>query len=93
MLWRARLWAPISYGRHSILQRQGVCVAGAAFRSYLKGWDVMARAAMGPISCDKRSTLEIQMLKSWQTQYFVRLVFRYMPLLRLNNFEQYLLIL
>ena len=53
-----------------------VCVAGAAFGSCLKGWGVVARAAVGSILRGARSTLEMQVLKSWQAQFFVHLGLR-----------------
>ena len=50
-----------------------VCVAGAAFGSCLKAWDVVARAARGARNRGRRSTLEMQLPKSWQAQHSVHL--------------------
>ena len=51
-------------------------VAGAAFGSCLKGWGVCRARLWAPISRGRRSTLEMQVLKSWQAQYFVHLGLR-----------------
>ena len=48
-------------------------MAGAAFGSCLKGWDVLARAAWGSRNRGRRSTLEMPLPKSWQAQYSVHL--------------------
>ena len=71
MLSSARLGTPNSRGRRSTLEMQvlkswqaqyfvllgGVCVAGAAFGSCLKGWDVVERAVGDPQF-------------AWQAQHF-----------------------
>ena len=46
-------------------------MAGAAFGSCLKGWDVVARAARGSRNRGRRSTLEMPLPKSWQAQHSV----------------------
>ena len=48
-------------------------VAGAAFGSCLKGWDVVARGAGGSRNRGRRSTLEMPLPKSWQAQHSVHL--------------------
>ena len=48
-------------------------MAGAAFGSCLKGWDVVARAARGARNRGRRSTLEMPLPKSWQAQHSVHL--------------------
>ena len=48
-------------------------MAGAAFGSCLKGWDVVARAARGSRNRGRRSTLEMPLPKSWQAQHSVHL--------------------
>ena len=48
-------------------------MAGAAFGSCLKGWDVVARAARGVRNRGRRSTLEMPLPKSWQAQHSVHL--------------------
>ena len=48
-------------------------MAGAAFGSCLKGWDVVARAARGLRNRGRRSTLEMPVPKSWQAQHSVHL--------------------
>ena len=48
-------------------------MAGAAFGSCLKGWDVVACAARGARNRGRRSTLEMPLLKSWQAQHSVHL--------------------
>ena len=48
-------------------------MAGAAFGSCLKGWDVVARAARGSRNRGRHSTLEMPLPKSWQAQHSVHL--------------------
>ena len=70
-LWRCRCR---SRGRRSILCIWVcVCVAGVAFRSCLKGQDVVARAAGGVRNRGRRSTLAMPLPKSWQAQHSVHL--------------------
>ena len=90
MLWRARLWAPISRGRRSTLEMQVLKSWQAQYFAYpgfrLRGrgsiWELSkglgcCRARLwAPISRGTRSTLEMQVLKSWQAQSFVHLGLR-----------------
>ena len=70
-LWRCHCR---SRGRRSILCiRVYVCVAGAAFGSCLKGWDVVARAARGARNRGRRSTLKMPVPKSRQAPHSVHL--------------------
>ena len=48
-------------------------MAGAAFGSCLKNWDVVARAARGSRNRGRRSTLKMPLPKSWQAQHSVHL--------------------
>ena len=51
-------------------------MAGAAFGSCLKGWGVVARAAVGPRLAWHSQHFGDASVKSWQAQYFVHLGLR-----------------
>ena len=63
----------LTHSRSLTLTWACVCVAGAAFGSCLKGWDVVARAARGARNRGRRCTLKMPLPKSSQAQHSVNL--------------------